>query len=103
MEGEDSDRIIALNVGGTFYTTSLSTMLKYSDSMLARMFSGQWRSRVDDNGRFFIDADGELFKYVMNFLRRGRLYLPKNFDDIKLDQLLGEVGTLSTCLLRNGL
>ena len=88
INGEN--KILELNVGGVHYTTSMCTLLKYSDSMLAHMFSGKWKRKQDKDGRYFIDADGHLFKYVLNFLRRSRLHLPRTFGEMELDQLLGE-------------
>lgn len=41
--------------------------------MLAAMFSGRHPVSKDKDGRFFIDADGEIFYYILNFLRFERL------------------------------
>ena len=62
-----------LNVGGTYFTTRLSTLTKYDDSMLAAMFSGRHRVEQDSQGRYFIDRDGSLFKHVLTFLRHDQL------------------------------
>jgi len=87
---ELSPKIINLNVGGIHYTTSLDTLVKYSDSMLALMFSGNMKSAMDKDGRYFIDADGNMFKYILNFLRRNKLFLPKDFNECLLNHLLSE-------------
>jgi hypothetical protein len=60
--------IVKLDIGGTFYTTTRSTLCKYTDSMLAAMFSGNFPV-CEFEGRAFIDRDGELFKYILQFLR----------------------------------
>lgn len=65
--------IVHLNVGGHFFTTRLSTLLKDKDSMLAAMFSGRFKLEVDDQGRYFIDRDGKYFGYVLNYLRDASL------------------------------
>ena len=39
--------------------------------MLSAMFSGKIPVVVDDKGHYFIDRDGSLFRYVLNFLRDG--------------------------------
>ncbi|KAG9351871.1 hypothetical protein JZ751_023122 [Albula glossodonta] len=56
-----SQEVIPLNVGGTYYTTRLSTLRRYEDTMLAAMFSGRHHIPRDAEGRFFIDRDGAYF------------------------------------------
>ncbi|XP_023866786.1 BTB/POZ domain-containing protein KCTD7-like [Salvelinus namaycush] len=65
--------VISLNVGGTFFTTRLSTLRRYEDTMLAAMFSGRHHIPRDAEGRFFIDRDGAYFRDILNFLREGEL------------------------------
>jgi hypothetical protein len=67
------DKIVTLNVGGTKYTTSLSTLTKYPDSMLGAMFSGRHALPQQEDGSFFIDRDGDTFRYVLLYLRDDRL------------------------------
>ena len=63
------DKVITLNVGGTRYTTTLSTLTKYPDSMLGVMFSGRHDLPQQEDGSYFIDRDGEVFKYILMYLR----------------------------------
>ena len=70
--------VIKLNVGGQIYTTSLATLTKYSESMLGAMFSGRFAAQKDSNGNYFIDRDGALFRYVLDFLRNGELQVLEN-------------------------
>lgn len=65
--------VIELNVGGKHYTTTLLTLVKCKDTMLAAMFSGNYDVKKDQHGRYFIDADGENFHYILNYLRYGEL------------------------------
>ena len=54
---------IKLNVGGKIYKTTLDTLRKDPDSMLCAMFSGRFELKADeDDGAYFIDRDGELFR-----------------------------------------
>ncbi|RUS76767.1 hypothetical protein EGW08_015474 [Elysia chlorotica] len=76
--------VITLNVGGTLYTTTRSTLLKYPDSMLGSLASHDCPSTQDENGHLFIDRDGAAFKYILNFLRSSQLCLPSDFTDIDL-------------------
>lgn len=80
--------IVDLNVGGCLYTTSLDSLTRYPNSMLGIMFSGRRWIAKDSSGRFFIDRDGPLFRYVLNFLRSSKLNLPDNFQEF--DQLMEE-------------
>ena len=68
--------IIELNVGGSFYTTTLLTLTKGKDNMLSAMFSGNYSAVKDKDGRFFIDADGSNFIHILNYLRYGHLPSP---------------------------
>ena len=56
-------RSVKLNVGGKIYQTTLSTLLKDPNSMLSAMFSGRHELNQDEeDGAYFIDRDGELFR-----------------------------------------
>ncbi|CAF1154491.1 unnamed protein product [Adineta steineri] len=61
--------VIDLNVGGCRYTTSLSTLRKYEDSLLAVMFSGRYDLIKDEHGNIFIDRDGTHFGHILNYIR----------------------------------
>jgi hypothetical protein len=69
-------KIIELNVGGKYYATTLTTLHKFPDSMLARMFSGQFPTTQDKDGRYFIDRNGDAFGVILDFLRTGNLFIP---------------------------
>ena len=59
------EKAVKLNVGGVLYKTSLTTLVKDTNSMLAAMFSGRFELKLDEDGSYFIDRDGELFRYCM--------------------------------------
>uniref|UniRef100_A0A8C9JDI3 BTB/POZ domain-containing protein KCTD7 n=1 Tax=Panthera tigris altaica TaxID=74533 RepID=A0A8C9JDI3_PANTA len=65
--------VVPLNIGGAHFTTRLSTLRRYEDTMLAAMFSGRHFIPTDSEGRYFIDRDGTHFGDVLNFLRSGDL------------------------------
>ncbi|TRZ01600.1 hypothetical protein DNTS_022959 [Danionella cerebrum] len=75
---------VTLNVGGQLYTTSLSTLQRYPDSMLGAMFRGDFPTTRDAQGNYFIDRDGPLFRYILNFLRTSKLTLPCDFKETEL-------------------
>ena len=69
-------KTIKLNVGGQYFTTSLETLTKDPGSMLHAMFSGRFDTKPAEDGSYFIDRDGTHFRYILNYLRTGRLILP---------------------------
>lgn len=74
---EPISKIVHLNVGGAFFATSLDTLTRRQDTMLASMFSGRHPLLKDGSGRYFIDRDGAMFNYILNFLRDGEVDLPR--------------------------
>uniref|UniRef100_A0A0B7A253 BTB domain-containing protein n=1 Tax=Arion vulgaris TaxID=1028688 RepID=A0A0B7A253_9EUPU len=74
---------VELNVGGVYYSTSLETLQKESESSLAKTFSDTNRQKAvrDTKGKYFIDRDGVLFRYVLDYLRNLKLVLPENFHE----------------------
>jgi len=81
----DGTTIVELNVGGVIYATSTSTLTSEPDSLLARMFlpSGSKNPGKDAKSRYFIDRDGVLFRYVLDYLRTLTLTLPEAFQEIR--------------------
>uniref|UniRef100_A0A8C2YXY7 Potassium channel tetramerization domain containing 7 n=1 Tax=Cyclopterus lumpus TaxID=8103 RepID=A0A8C2YXY7_CYCLU len=61
---QEFPEVISLNVGGTYFTTRLSTLRRYEDTMLAAMFSGRHYIPRDAEGRYFIDRDGTYFYII---------------------------------------
>uniref|UniRef100_A0A452GNI4 Potassium channel tetramerisation-type BTB domain-containing protein n=1 Tax=Gopherus agassizii TaxID=38772 RepID=A0A452GNI4_9SAUR len=80
---------VTLNVGGTFYSTTLETLTRFPDSMLGAMFRGPRPARTDRRGHYFIDRDGKAFRHVLNFLRLGRLDLPEGYSELALGWISG--------------
>ena len=68
---------VKLNVGGHHFTTTVQTLRKDPNSMLAAMFSGKFDTQPSEDGSFFIDRDGTHFRFILNFLRDGKLILPE--------------------------
>lgn len=78
-DGEDFPAVIELNVGGVPYTTTLETLNSQPDSQLNAIFTGREPIQKDAKNRYFIDRDGVLFRYVLDFLRDGNIILPECF------------------------
>ncbi|MGH0114822.1 UNVERIFIED_CONTAM: hypothetical protein FKN15_055549 [Acipenser sinensis] len=75
--------VMELNVGGQVYVTKHCTLISIPETTLHSMFTkNQVRDLPRDNrGRFFIDRDGFLFRYVLDFLRDKQLVLPDHFSE----------------------
>jgi hypothetical protein len=74
----EKSSIITLNVGGTRFQTTRSTLLSREDTFFTRLLSERMGSLKDETGAFFIDRDPSLFAPILNFLRMGRLVLSNN-------------------------
>ena len=100
--------VVELNIGGQTFTTTIETLGRYENSLLGLVFSKLNNSSSvpllrDTRGRFFIDRDGNLFRYILDYLRNDTLTLPENFsetrrliDEAKYYRLHGLVDELQT-------
>ena len=74
---DSSSTAVELNVGGVHYTTSERTLA--SEPFFAKLFS-----TPSTNGtKLFIDRDGILFRYILDYLRNKQLVLPENFTEFQ--------------------
>ncbi|NXM52928.1 KCD16 protein, partial [Illadopsis cleaveri] len=75
--------IIELNVGGQVYITRHPTLVSVPGSLLWEMFTQKnVRSLArDSKGRFFVDRDGFLFRYILDYMRDRQLVLPEHFPE----------------------
>lgn len=89
---------VKLDVGGHLFSTSLTTLKRDPDSMLAVMFSGR-HELLQEDGTFFLDRDGTYFRHILNFLRDG--FQP---DTLPQDEVaLKEIQTEANFYQLNGL
>ena len=77
---------ITFNVGGKMYEVSQSLVASYPDTMLAKISSKTWNK--NQNEHIFIDRDSELFRYILNYMRDGFVYLPSS---VSKDALLQDL------------
>ncbi len=91
--------VVQLNVGGMQYATTPLTLLREPNSLLAHCIGkhvAETRNSLprrhgapivsesifeNEDGTFFIDRDGILFRYILDYLRYGKLILPENFQE----------------------
>uniref|UniRef100_A0A8C3JM05 Potassium channel regulator n=1 Tax=Calidris pygmaea TaxID=425635 RepID=A0A8C3JM05_9CHAR len=73
--------VVILSVGGVRFVTRASTLQRFPESRLARMLNDDDQEFKLVNGEFFVDRDGTLFSYIMDFLRTLQVSLPTDFSD----------------------
>ncbi|KAG1944179.1 BTB/POZ domain-containing protein KCTD16 [Pimephales promelas] len=77
--------VIELNVGGQVYYTRHVTLISNPGSLLGKIFSPKNNASNDlardPKGRYFIDRDGFLFRYVLDYLRDKQVVLPDHFPE----------------------
>lgn len=71
----DSPRV-RLNIGGRIHVTSRSTILKYPETMLAKMLTRPDMANPDEDGSYFFDRNPDLFSYVLDFYRTDKIVYP---------------------------
>lgn len=83
VEDAGYPEIVELNVGGQVYITRYSTLTSVPDSLLWDMFSQRNTKGLarDTKGRFFVDRDGFLFRYILDYMRDRQLVLPEHFPE----------------------
>ncbi|OMJ75899.1 hypothetical protein SteCoe_24839 [Stentor coeruleus] len=81
--------ILYLSVGGVKYETTRQTLCCDQNSMLAAMFSGRHTLACNSKGYYFIDRDGKLFRYILNFLRNQELTISQDNTNL-ISELLKE-------------
>lgn len=75
-------KVVDLNVGGVVYATSLTTLRSMKDGTLASLFkTDDVDLPRDREGRYFIDRDGVLFRYILDYIRNKKLLLPDHFKE----------------------
>lgn len=78
--------IIQFNVGGKRYDVAENTLMKFEDTMLAKMVSTNW-NKGSNQEPLFIDRNGERFQYILDWYRDGKITVPMTVatDSVKSD------------------
>lgn len=82
--------VMILNVGGYEYTSLRRTLTRVQNSVLASMISNNESLIKDSKGRYFLDRDGRLFSYVLQYLRTGVPFFPESYLDCEMLRLEAE-------------
>lgn len=81
-----SGPVLCVNVGGMVYRATASTLRRapFFDSLLRHASEeGGLGTTVDDAGRLFVDRSGDLFSYILEFLRSGHWLLRDRASDLE--------------------
>lgn len=70
---------IELNVGGKYYLILVLILIRELDLFFGCIFSGRYEVDKDEIGKYFIDRDGFLFRYIFDFFRINKLYFFEDF------------------------
>ena len=69
-----NNETVRFMVGGRYHVISKALIEKHQDTMLARLVLDDLQA--NPTATIFINRDGEMFQYVIDFLRFGRVSLP---------------------------
>jgi len=90
-----STTIVCVNVGGVIFNTSSNTLRKapFFDSMLRYTKEGALGATFDELGNLFVDRSGDLFGYILEYLRSGHWLLRERASDLVfIEALRDEAG-----------
>ncbi|XP_063813118.1 potassium channel regulatory protein [Pseudophryne corroboree] len=97
-----NSEVITLNVGGMKFSTLTSTLMRIPEARLAHILDGSDQDFKIVNGQYFVDRDGTLFSYILDYLRTSRLTLPSDFSDYERLQREAEFYNLPTLVEQLG-
>eukprot|EP01012_Entosiphon_sulcatum_P048112 TRINITY_DN661_c0_g1_i2.p1 TRINITY_DN661_c0_g1~~TRINITY_DN661_c0_g1_i2.p1 ORF type:complete len:271 (-),score=36.16 TRINITY_DN661_c0_g1_i2:271-1062(-) len=72
----DTAEISCLDIGGTPFHTTQSTMNADTGSLLAALSSGNYIKEDEEDGYIFLDRDPLMFQHVLAYLRSDGKFLP---------------------------
>lgn len=78
--------LVKLNVGGVRYTVARSTLATAVGTILCRLVTDEVGHGKDEQGHIWIDRDGDLFPYILNFIRSSATAVPLGVDRYALKQ-----------------
>ncbi|KAG5503140.1 hypothetical protein JIQ42_07105 [Leishmania sp. Namibia] len=90
------NQVVKVNVGGRYFQTRLSTLLRFPDTSFAKMFEGLAATSVlpptpsppqetAEREDVFVDANPDVFEKVLGFLRTNHIQLPVNDEGLRAE------------------
>ena len=87
-----SDQRLKINVSGRHFEVWRNTLEKYPDTLLGSNERDFFYD--EDVGEYFFDRDPDIFKFILNYYRTGKLHLPKNECVSNFDEELSFFGIM---------
>ncbi|CAL2033836.1 unnamed protein product [Caenorhabditis brenneri] len=79
---KSNDNIVKLDIGGTVFKTSRSTLTKF-DGFFKTMLETDIPITKDEYGAIFIDRSPKYFDMILNFMRDGQMKLPESLREVE--------------------
>jgi len=76
--GDRQGEVVTFNVGGTLFTTNLTTLKSDARKRFERMCRGGMNRRSSADGTYFIDRSPRTFGYIMDYLRTEDMFVSNN-------------------------
>lgn len=73
----DGPSIVLLDIGGMRFKTTETTINK--SGFFRALLSGKFGDNKQNDGSYFVDRNGEYFKYLLDFLRYGYVTIPSKY------------------------
>jgi hypothetical protein len=85
LKNSQFPKALKLNIGGTPFYTSLSTLGSIKGTYFEVMVSEKWKAQKLEDGSYFIDRDPTVFRFILNFLRDGEIDIEsRSKEELKL-------------------
>ena len=68
---------VKLNIGGYKYEALKETLTKH-ESFFSLMINSPISSKTDSDGYIYIEQDGQVFKYILEYLKTGEVIFKTN-------------------------
>ncbi|CAG8548724.1 7985_t:CDS:2, partial [Acaulospora morrowiae] len=91
IEKMKSNERVVLNVGGQKFETYRSTLTAYPNTLLGKIFSEEQENILSEVEEIFFDRDYNVFKYIMQFYRNGRITWPSSPTEPSVDDIYREL------------
>ncbi|KAL3932492.1 MAG: hypothetical protein SGARI_003947, partial [Bacillariaceae sp.] len=90
-KSSDAPAVQKFDIGGTMYTVSRSLLEQHPNTMLCSYASKRWKNDEEEDTPLFIDRNGRRFEFVLDYMRDGKVTLPKYQGVVSKASLLADL------------